>query len=191
MLRSQHSFRRQHATRESRRMKPPAPDDESRSIREAAFRLLAVRARTAEELRRRLAGKGFAADLAETVIADLQADGYQSDEDFARQYAQEKRTRAGWAPARVRRELRAKGVQAELAAEVVANLFAGEDLAAGILPRVLRRWQSSQGLPLETRRRRLSGYLQRRGYDWPTIKAVLTAAARADEHGVQEGSDRD
>ena len=172
-------------------MKPPGPDDERRRIREAAFRLLAVRARTAVELRRRLAGKGFAADLAEAVIADLQTDGYQSDADFARQYAQEKWTLAGWAPSRVRRELRAKGVQAELAAEVVTNLFAGEDLAAGILPRVMRRWQSSQGLPLETRRRRLSGYLQRRGYDWPTIKAVLTAAARADEHGAQEGSDRD
>ena len=168
-------------------MKPPTPDDEHRRIREAAFRLLAVRARSAQELSRRLVRKGFAAELSNKVIGDLQADGYQSDEAFARQYAQEKRAQ-DWAPARVGRELRARGIAASLADRVVRELYAGDDLAEAVLPRALKRWRSTAGLPTETRRRRLTGYLQRRGYDWPTIKAVMSAAERGDELGDREGT---
>ena len=168
-------------------MKPPAPDDESRPIREAAFRLLAVRARSAQELRQRLARKGFVAELSEPVIAGLQADGYQSDEAFARQYAHEKRTQ-GWAPVRVGRELRARGIAASLADRVVGELYAGDDLVESVLPRALKRWQGTAGLPKQTRRRRLTGYLQRRGYNWETIRAVLQSAEQAERSIMDEES---
>ena len=151
----------------------PASDDEGQRAREAAFRLLAVRARSASELRQRLRQKRFAPGLIDRVIADLQAKGYQSDEDFARLYAREKWTLSGWGPARVRRELRAKGIALELADQVVDETYADADLAEAILPFAQKRWRSTAGLPLETRRRRLTGFLQRRGYGWGTIRQVM------------------
>lgn len=141
--------------------------------REAAFCLLAVRARSAGELRRRLRQKHFSPELVDQVIAELQAKGYQSDEDFARQYAGEKWTLSGWGPARVRQELRAKGIAPELTDQVVDETFADTDLVAALLPLAMKRWCTTEGLPTETRRRRLAGFLQRRGHDWETIQQVL------------------
>ena len=159
---------------------PSSSEAERRRIREAAIRLLAVRARSAKELDRRLNRKGFPAEQVERVVADLQAKGYQSDESFAKQYAEEKRTRSGWAPARVRRELRARGITAGLIDKVVTETYQEHDLAAEVLPKALRRWRSSKGLSLEARRRRLTGYLQRRGYDWETIRSVLKSTEQTE-----------
>jgi len=150
------------------------PDhDQRQKVREAAFRLLAVRARSAGELRQRLRKKGFPPELVDNVITDLQAKGYQSDEDFARQYAREKWTSSGWGPARVRQELRAKGIAPELTDQVVDETFADTDLVAALLPLAMKRWCTTEGLPTKTRRRRLVGFLQRRGYDWDVISQVL------------------
>jgi regulatory protein len=148
-------------------------DDNDQRAREAAFRLLAVRARSASELRQRLRQKRFAPELVDNVIADLQAKGYQSDEEFARLYAREKWNNSGWGPARVRRELRAKGIAPELTDQVVDETYADADLADAILSLAQKRWRSTEGLPLEARRRRLTGFLQRRGYGWETIRQVM------------------
>ena len=156
-------------------MKPaPADGDEGQRIREAAFRLLAVRARSARELQQRLRQKRFPPELVEQVIADLQAKGYQSDEEFARQYAREKWVASGWGPARVRRELRARGISSELTDRVVDETYADKDMVDVLLPLARKRWRTTRGLPTETRRRRLIGFLQRRGYDWGTINQVLS-----------------
>ncbi len=148
-------------------------DDEGQRAREAAFRLLAVRARSASELRQRLRQKRFEPELIDRVIAYLQDKGYQSDEEFARLYAREKWNNSGWGPARVSRELRAKGIAPELTDQVADETYADADLVEAILPFAQKRWRSTEGLPAETRRRRLVGFLQRRGYDWETINRVL------------------
>lgn len=141
--------------------------------REAAFRLLAYRARSARELQQRLRQKHFSPEVVDRVIADLQEKGYQSDAEFARQYAREKWSGSGWGPARVRQGLRQKGITTELVKQVVDETFGEVDLIAAVLPLARKRWRSTHDLPRETRRRRLTGFLQRRGYDWETIKQVM------------------
>ncbi|MBA7638559.1 Regulatory protein RecX [subsurface metagenome] len=148
-------------------------DDEGQRAREAAFRLLAVRARSARELQQRLRQKRFPPKIIDQVIDDLQAKGYQSDEEFARLYAREKWNNSGWGPARVRRELRAKGIAQELTDQVVDETYADVDLAEAVLSLAQKRWHTTKGLPTETRRRRAVSFLQRRGYDWETINRVL------------------
>lgn len=148
-------------------------DDESQRAREAAFRLLAVRARSARELQQRLRQKRFPPKIIDRVIADLQAKGYQSDDEFARLYAREKWNNSGWGPARVRQELRAKGIAPELTDQVVGETYTDVDLAEAVLPFAQKRWRSTEGLPTDTRRRRLVSFLQRRGYHWETINRVL------------------
>ena len=154
-------------------MTPVAGDDRQR-VRDAAFRLLAVRARSAKELRDRLKQKSFSPGLIDETLADFQAKGYQSDEEFARLFANEKWTRSGWGPSRVRRELGARGIAPELIDRVVGVTFGEVDLIAGIMPLAQKRWRSTAGLPLDKRRNRLTGFLQRRGYDWGTISQVLS-----------------
>ncbi len=155
------------------------PDhDQRQKVREAAFRLLAVRARSAKELRERLKQKSFSLDIIDETLADFQAKGYQSDEQFARLLASEKWTHSGWGPSRVRRELGARGIAPDLIDRVVGETYGAVDLVAGILPLARKRWRSTASLPLDKRRNRLTAFLQRRGYDWETIRQVLERVGR-------------
>ncbi|BDX07343.1 regulatory protein RecX [Planctobacterium marinum] len=82
-----------------------SPDKQLSQIREAAIRLLARREHSQQELLRKLLQKGFAAQLCETALADLQAQGYQSDLRFAQMFI---RSRAAkfYGPGRITDELR-------------------------------------------------------------------------------------
>lgn len=131
-----------------------------------------MRARSADELHRRLKQKGFAPGAIAKSIADFQEKGYQSDEDFARQLANAKWHNSGWGPARIRQELRYKGVDSAIVEQTIQDTFGDADLVLSIMPLARKKWRASKHLPREKRRQRLIGYLQRRGYDWSTISRV-------------------
>jgi SOS response regulatory protein OraA/RecX len=149
-------------------------EKEVQRIREAAFRLLAIRAHSAGELKTRLTQKKFPAEQIELVIADLQEKGYQSDEEFARLFTREKWTSSGWGPGRVRQALAQKGVAPPVCDQILEEVYGDVDLIEGLLPLARKRWRTTDGLDNNTRRRRLAGFLQRRGYNWDTIQRVIT-----------------
>ncbi|MEM9305024.1 MAG: regulatory protein RecX [Pseudomonadota bacterium] len=72
--------------------------------RERAIRWLAVRERSAQELRRRLAEAGFDADVAAEAVASLIDERLQSDERFTEIFVRSRRAR-GQGPFRIRVEL--------------------------------------------------------------------------------------
>ena len=71
--------------------------------------LLARREHTAGELERKLVKGGFDADVTADAVAGLTAEGLQSDERFVDAFIQS-RINQGKGPARIRGELREKGV---------------------------------------------------------------------------------
>ena len=52
-------------------------------------------------------------------------------------------------------------------------MCSGPDLERHLVDGAHRQAQLSRGLPMETRRRRLIMWLQRRGHDWDTISKLL------------------
>jgi regulatory protein len=147
--------------------------DDVQRAKDSAFRLLAYRARSARELRQRLSRKGYRREVIDEVIKDLQSKGYQSDEEFARQFAHEKWSGSGWGPVRVRQELRRKGISSDLVEQIIEEVYSDIDIADAVLPLAIKRWVVLRDLPADNRRRRISGYLQRRGYDWETIGKIM------------------
>src|SRR5262249_59760729 len=77
----------------------------------AAADLLARRRWPRADLARRLIRRGAPREVADAVIADLMARGYLDDAAFARQWV-ESRSARGYGAARLRAELRARGVDA-------------------------------------------------------------------------------
>ncbi len=146
---------------------------QSQKARAAAFRLLAVRARSTAELDTRLKQKGFLTETISATLADLKAKGYLDDGQFARQFIREKCENSGWGPARLRPELARKGIDKGLAEQLLSAYFEDRDLVADVLPLARKRWRAWSGRPMEVRRRRLTGFLQRRGYNWDVIGRVL------------------
>lgn len=147
--------------------------------RDAAFRLLAVRPRSRKELDTRLRRKGFPRELIDDTLNDFAQQGYQSDEEFARLYAQEKWRRRGWGPNRLKMELAARGIAPDLIEHTIADTVGDADLVSALLPLARKRWLASAGLPDAKRKQRLIGFLQRRGHGWDVIGPILSELARS------------
>jgi len=143
-----------------------------------ALNLLAFRARSARELHRRLVQKGITAERAERVIAKLRDVGLIDDTDFARQLARSKMS-AGASRRRVHQELFKRGVAREIADEAVQQVVEDEGLSdAESIERIARKkWTTLRELDEPTRRRRLYGFLARRGFDSDDVSRVVRQLA--------------
>jgi regulatory protein len=143
-----------------------------------ALNLLAFRARSARELQRRLVQKGVTAERADRVIAKLREAGLIDDADFARQLTRSKMS-AGASRRRVHQELFKHGVAREVADEAVEQVVEEDGLSdADSIERIARKkWRTLDGLDDPTRRRRLLGFLARRGFDSDDVARVVRQLA--------------
>jgi regulatory protein len=157
----------------------PAPstlshEEQQAAARQVALRLLAVRERSAVELRSRLRQKGFDPEVIVSILDRLQETKLQDDGRFGAQFV-EAATRRGMAGRRIQMELRARGLSKEEAARATAEDPDAERARARDLAE--RKAARMGDLPLETRVRRLMSLLARKGFDPDTCRIVAKEAA--------------
>ena len=147
---------------------------ERERAREAALRLLAVRARSRRELLDRLRRKGFPAGVAGPVVADLVDVGLVDDRAFARMWADERVRLRPVGPARLRSELTSKGVPPQVVDEIIRETYEAHpepELARRALDKKVRGAKDvDRGAT-----RRLRAFLTRRGFSHATVDEVLRA----------------
>jgi regulatory protein len=148
--------------------------NELTSAYDRALNLLAFRARSARELERRLVQKGTTVERAQRVIAKLREAGLIDDADFARQLTRSKLS-AGMSRRRVNQELFKRGVSREIADAAVETVVDDEGLTddASIERVARKKWRTLSGLDAVTRRRRLYGFLSRRGFDGDDVSRIV------------------
>jgi regulatory protein len=139
--------------------------------RQLAWKYIDYAPRTIAEVRRRLARAHCSDEDTEAVIADLVRSGALDDERFARDWTESRGERRGIGPVRLEAELRRKGVSRETAREALAPLDEEAQVAAALA--LAKRWLARSAERDLSARRRLAGYLQRRGYNWPLIEQVF------------------
>jgi regulatory protein len=140
-----------------------------------AYRLLGHRARSREELRRRLLAKEHDEHAVEAALERLAADGFLDDAAFARSYVADKRHLASWGVERIRRGLRQLGVDSLVVDEALGAGAGDGAEEAEELDRafaVLRR-RGAPKQPLDAARRRAFQALQRRGFSSPVAYAAV------------------
>jgi regulatory protein len=152
------------------------------TAKDRALRLLGVRARSREELRRRLAQAGFEAEDIDEALTDLEAVGLIDDERFARELARYELGRRSVGRRAALASLRRKGVGTDLAERVVEEL-APDDEEAQAVEVARQRLARLNGLADDVAYRRLVGFLQRRGYDARVAHAACKRAL-AEREGV-------
>lgn len=149
-------------------------EDRYWKAREAALNLLSYRARTAVELRRRLRGKGYEDEVAERCVQELLDRGLVDDASFAEMFT---RDRVKLRPRGLRRlvqELRAKGVDAKTAHAAVDEVWEQEDVSElELARRAAGKWSPRAGEDPQRARRRLYGFLARRGFGGDTVRRVM------------------
>jgi regulatory protein len=140
-----------------------------------AYRLLGHRARSREELRRRLLAKEHDEHAVDDALERLAAGGFLDDAAFARSYVADKRRLECWGAERIRRGLLELGVDSLVIDEVLGAGSGGggegEELDRALA--VLRRRGAPED-PLDAARRRAFQALQRRGFS----SSVAYAAVR-------------
>lgn len=135
-----------------------------------AYRLLGHRARSAHELRQRLLAKEHQEATIDDALERLSADGLLDDAAFARSYVADKRRLASWGAERIRRGLRALGVEPAIIDQAVGAEPADDEVARALI--VLRK-RGAPREPLDAARRRAFQALQRRGFSSAVAYAAL------------------
>lgn len=147
--------------------------EEERKVREKALRYLSFRNRSVKELQDFLLGKGYDPGIVSRTLTRLKEVGLLNDRAFAKAWAETRTKSKGMGSRLLERELRRKGIMKEIIREVKEGLGNEEEQALS-LARV--RLGRMKGLDEETARRRLAGFLQRRGFSGETVYEVVRKA---------------
>jgi regulatory protein len=119
----------------------------------------------------RLRRRGAPADVADDVVADLTARGYLDDEAFARHWVAARAPR-GYGPARLRAELRARGVDTALIEAALAGVSEDGELERARAA-ARRRLPALQRGDRARAAARLRDHLLRRGYPASVVTRVV------------------
>jgi regulatory protein len=154
--------------------------DEIGRATEAALRLLASRPRSVREISNRLRQKGFEQVTIDRAIEKLEGWNYVDDAEFARYWVENRTTHKPRGRRLLEQELRTKGVDREVVKEAIAEAEVDEESAALELARA--KLPTYRHDDPQTARRKMAGYLQRRGYGYDVIKPVIDSVfSNADE----------
>jgi len=148
--------------------------DQSWKARDAALSLLSYRARTAVELKRRLKRKGFDDDVSAATVERLDRLGVVDDAAFAESFVRDRVRLRPHGMHRLGQELRAKGVDEDVARAAIAEVMEREGATELDLARAAAaRWKPRAGEEPARARARLQGFLARRGFGGDTVQDVV------------------
>lgn len=154
------------------------PREREEQARDQCLRLLTVRARTRAELADRLTKRGYSDDVSERVLDRLAAVGLIDDQDFAEQWVRSRHVNAGKGRRALAAELRTKGVDADVIANVLAEVDADAERvrAEQLAVDKLRRERLDDESDDARVTRRLVGMLARKGYSQSMAFDVVKVA---------------
>lgn len=159
--------------------------DARESAKMLAINYIDFAPRTVAEVRRRLTKAGYAEEVVEDVIADLIRAELLDDTKFSADWVESRSRAKRLGRARLGAELRRKGVAREEVDRALGDLDPDAELAAAL--ELARKrvsaadMEESAAAERAAERRRLAGYLQRRGYKWEIIEQVFARMFAKDE----------
>lgn len=135
-----------------------------------ALHFISYRPRSEMEVRKKLIEKGTEEEVVDTVLTRLQAAQLVGDENFAKMWVENRVTFRPRSHRMLRYELKQKGVEEETIQMALTEVENDPELAYQAGLRYARRLE---GLDWELFRKRLGGFLGRRGFSYGTIAPVL------------------
>lgn len=158
-----------------------------KDVEKLAIELLATRAYTAVELRKKLLGKEFPVGVVDAVITDFHDRGFINDGLYAETFSRSRWSSSTWGPRRIRKALYSKGVSTVDTEKAIKSIFndapacGDEESGLGVskhsmdhlFSQASKQWLRSCGASTETRKSRIVRWLQYRGFSWSIINFVL------------------
>lgn len=150
---------------------PSAPENAYDEVMDRAAQLLTTKARSEQQLRKRLEADGFEPGLVGTVLGRLKELGILDDRAFAEAWVRSRRRKTFTAPAVLVEGLVERGVERFLAEAVVAAAAPDEEAEAKQAALSLHRRFAA--LPLDRQAGKLQGALARRGFSEEAVESAL------------------
>jgi len=143
-------------------------------IRQRAFRYLGRRLHSASELRTKLRQKSYEIDMIDQVISELKDKNYLDDSEFASVFVEEKFRSKMWSEKKLKAELIKRGIKSSIISEILSDKFSDEDIFNNALTVALKKYKilRERNLDLQTTKKKLTSFLNTRGYNYETIKQV-------------------
>ena len=150
---------------------PPALD--------RAVRMLAERSCSRREIERKLTLARFDPDVTDLVLFKLEKENLLNDREFTVQWVHSRSRKYG--ASRIRQELRTKGIDEDIASEILEDLSEEEQLcqAVALAVKKIRSLQSS--CEEKKWKQRITAFLIRRGYSWDLALKAFEEAMRQSE----------
>jgi regulatory protein len=136
---------------------------------ESAARFLAIRPRSAHEVRQNLTKKEMPPAVIDAALERLAAFGYIDDRAFADLWVRDRMTYKPTSPRALRYELRQKGIANDLIDAALADLDA-EDSAYRAAQAQSRRLRGTERREFQ---KKLSAFLQRRGFSFGVARTAI------------------
>ena len=127
---------------------------------------------TKSEMERHLQREGFSTAAVQTTVEELIEAGHIRDRKYAENWVARRQKSSPRGKTLLKHELLDKGVDRETAEQVVAQVET-EDEARLALQIAQRRMKQYQRLPVHVAKRRLHGFLARRGFRSEIVRHVL------------------
>lgn len=146
--------------------------DERNKAYNRALRFLSYRSRSQVEMERYLRDKGYAPEVVSETVDRLVRENYVDDEAFAQDWLASRERYRPRSRHALRYELRQKGIADEVIEATLADV--DEDASAwAAVERKLERWKN---LSEEEFKKKILGFLGRRGFNYETARSVLDRA---------------
>lgn len=161
-------------------------EDEPYRARAAALDMLGRRDLPSAEVASKLRDRGISKEHAQRTVAWLGELGYVDDGRYAAAYMAAK-TRSGWGRRRIASELYRKGIDRRVVDDAWQSYTQeglGGDVSQQLVDLVKKRFGKQLISDPDGARRRICGFLARRGHDWDTISRVLGVLTQSDESSI-------
>lgn len=154
----------------SKNTEPLSPD----RAYQYALRLLTGRDYTTVRVQQKLASREVAEGDLEAVILRLQREGWLDDRRYAERFAESALSSGRYYGTRLRLEMRRRGFAPDVVNEILAPLLAGSDEISEVRSAAERRYPGfSYSAASDRDKRRMVGFLQRRGFGFSAIMRAL------------------
>ena len=148
-------------------------DSELKKARFYALKSTNLKPCSIEELKEKLSKKGFADAVITEVLSEFTKKGLLDDSKFSRLWVENRMYSNPKGEPVLRQELKAKGVEEQVidnTIQAIKKTYNEYDMVKNLAD---ARMVSLKGLDKTTAKRRLFGYLKRRGFDFEIIMKVV------------------
>ncbi|WP_127487547.1 RecX family transcriptional regulator [Paenibacillus ehimensis] len=157
-------------------------EDEAHKAYLDAIRLLSSRLRSEHEMKARLKQKGYTPEITAATVERLAKEGYLNDEQFAEQLAKQRLESQKKGRHWIKQELQQKGIRKDHIQAAMEQVDEETEFEMAYSLASKRYHSELAKDPLKARRK-IAGFLQRRGYPGTVVSKVLARLPRKGPEG--------